>query len=493
MKKIKKDNSGFTLVELLIAMVIIAVVLTPLYNNFRQSTYLNGKAKATMDATNMASNIMEGLSAYSAEEIILGFYTLDSVSNNNPYRHSTLNIMPNEVTVADYGDLSYAGGSFNKNFSAGGLTPSTASDYAGALYAKTSTGGTAPQPLARYLQVDSSGSYNGKYYFYAEGVTQARGTYDIMVCLDTSYDTGFSGDADGNGVINGAETIGYNDYESALITNINPLFDGVYTETAGQRSNVAADFLTKRSNPWYSPITQPEDFYPYLQRTVTIDVNKIPGASGNQATVTVTETYKVTYYDWGSYFSGSNEYSLAPTTVFDGDVYGTAPREIYIYYNGNYNSTSSAAGSCLDNFVINNPDKIPVNIHLMRLKTAETDVNKEENYRARIEVNENKGSGYVTDIYSNLRDNLEKNSAENQANRANFNRVKVKIDIYEISSASDTHIADYNEVVHETGGVRTEKRERLFAVTMYVYEEGAADAGFPEDMLITEFDGNSAQ
>ena len=36
MKKIKKDNSGFTLVELLIAMAIIAIVLTPLYSNFRQ-------------------------------------------------------------------------------------------------------------------------------------------------------------------------------------------------------------------------------------------------------------------------------------------------------------------------------------------------------------------------------------------------------------------------------------------------------------------------
>ena len=54
-------------------------------------------------------------------------------------------------------------------------------------------------------------------------------------------------------------------------------------------------------------------------------------------------------------------------------------------------------------------------------------------------------------------------------------------------------MADYNEIVHETGGIRMEKRDRLYAVTMYVYQEGAAAAGFPEELLITEFDGNSAQ
>ena len=68
-KRIRKDNRGFTLVELLIAMAIIAIVLTPLYSNFRQSTYLNGKAKKAMDATNMASDIMEGIAAYEPEDI----------------------------------------------------------------------------------------------------------------------------------------------------------------------------------------------------------------------------------------------------------------------------------------------------------------------------------------------------------------------------------------------------------------------------------------
>jgi hypothetical protein len=55
------------------------------------------------------------------------------------------------------------------------------------------------------------------------------------------------------------------------------------------------------------------------------------------------------------------------------------------------------------------------------------------------------------------------------------------------------YIDDYNEIVHENGGVRTEVEDRVYAVKMYVYSEGAAAAGFPESMKITEFDGSALQ
>ena len=199
MKKIKRDNSGFTLIELLIAIAIIAIVLTPLYSNFRQSTYLNGKAKKTMDATNVASNLMEGLSAYTPEEIILGFYSNDSVSGNIPGRHNTLNIMPNEVTVAEYGDLTVDSGGYSKGFVTSALNLGAGSyDYSTANYAKP-LAATVPQPSQEYLKIKESPS--GKYYFYAEGVHQARGTYDIIVELDTTHETGFSGDYNEDGSI----------------------------------------------------------------------------------------------------------------------------------------------------------------------------------------------------------------------------------------------------------------------------------------------------
>ncbi|MCH5280688.1 MAG: prepilin-type N-terminal cleavage/methylation domain-containing protein [Lachnospiraceae bacterium] len=486
MKKSKQDNSGFTLIELLIAMVIIAIVLTPLYNNFRQSTYLNGKAKAAMDATNMASNVMEGLSAYSAEEIILGFYSYDSVSNNNPLRHSTLNIMPNEVTVAAYGDVEFDGTSYSKHFVTTSLPIDSSATYADALYA-SAIGGSAPQPLARFLQVNPN--TKGRYYFYAEGVTQARGTYDVLLVLDASGEsTGFSGDLDDDGVINAGagETVGYNDYESPVLTNINPMYDGVYTETSSQRANAAAEFMTNRTN-LSSSIDSEEKVCGIMRRTMTINVEKVVGASGETIVVTLVEKYKLMSNT--ADFS-INEYTLPVKTLFDSSTYGATPRNIYIYYTGNYKSTNKADTSCLDIFEINNLDHIPININLIRIKSAETSDSTELTYRARIHVNEAKTGGtYATEIYSNLRDDLSKTAAQNASNRTDNARSGFSLNGTPVNNDS----ADYLDLIHENGGVRTEKRDRLYAVTMYVYQEGAADQGFPEELLITEFDGNSAQ
>lgn len=498
MKKIKKDNSGFTLVELLIAIAIIAIVLTPLYSNFRQSTYLNGKAKKAMDATNMASNIMEGLSAYTPEEIILGFYSNDSLSGNAiAERHNTLNIMPNEVTVTGYGDATFDGTNFAKGFKTFENGTYT-TDYSTAQYAQELVT-PVPQPSMEYLKLKESS--NGKYYFYAEGVTQARGTYDIIIALDASEETGFSGDINGNGKIESAtETVGYNDYESAQITNINPLFDGVYTEGASQRQNAAAAFLSRKTNA--SKNISEEDLYKQMARRLTVNVVKDP--STGLVTITVDEEYEIisNYFntdsgvsvDFANDFSGaSTTYSLPTTTVFDGNVYKQAPREIYIYYIGNY---SSVMGRYLDGFYINNDDHVPVNIHLMRIKTSETTNALEANYRSRLEINEAgsvTASDFGTVLYSNLRDNITLTAEQNATNREDYSRCMTYINGTWVPNASSSYADVCASVIHENGGVRTDVEDRIYSVKMYVYEEGAAASGFQAEDLITEFDGSSMQ
>lgn len=483
MKKIKKDNSGFTLVELLIAMVIIAIVLTPLYSNFRQSTFLNGKAKKAMDATNMASNLMEGLSAFTPEEIILGFYSNDSVGGSIPERHNTLNIMPNEVTVAEYGDLVPAGGGgFTKGFVTSNLTLGAGSyDYSSANYAQ-SRGTTASQPSIDQLKIKESPS--GKYYFYAEGVHQARGIYDIVVELDTTQVTGFSGDTNNDGVIAGAEVYGINDYESAFITNVNPLFDGVYTENIGQRQNAAAALLAKKTNPGVSLAAA--DLYPGMDRTMNVVIER--DATTGFVSVTVKEKYHIgsnfttpdgTNVNLDNVFHGQSMiYTTTDKLVFDGSTYQQDPRSIYIYYNANYSSTKT---NVLDRFEIDNPDHVPVDIYLVRVKSAETTVALENSYASSLKVNDVTGTGDVN-IYSNLRDNILKTDAENASNRQDKFRCNTNL--------SD---ADYERVVHETGGVKKEVEDRMYSVKMYVYSEGAATAGFPADMLVTEFSGSSLQ
>lgn len=491
MKKIKRDNSGFTLIELLIAIAIIAIVLTPLYSNFRQSTYLNGKAKKTMDATNVASNLMEGLSAYTPEEIILGFYSNDSVSGNIPGRHNTLNIMPNEVTVAEYGDLTVDSGGYSKGFVTSALNLGAGSyDYSTANYAKP-LAATVPQPSKEYLKIKESPS--GKYYFYAEGVHQARGTYDIIVELDTTHETGFSGDYNEDGSIDtsAAEVYGINDYKATMITNMNPLFDGVYTENLNQRQNAAAALLTKKTDPWTN--LEASDLYPGMTRTISVLIDK--DSVTGFVTVTVRSHYEIRsdfmtpdnrWINIGSVFAGQTlHYTTTDELVFDGSVYKQDPRNIYIYYNGNYYSNNT---NYLDQILVTNPDDVPMDLYLVRTKSAETTNENEATYASELQL-PNVG-GFDFNVYSNLRDNILKTDADNATNRQNCARCRTIIrgnTIYNLPNA------DYDEVVHDTGGIKTEKEDRMYGIKMYVYDQGAANAGFPDDMLITEFSGSSLQ
>lgn len=62
-------NAGFSLVELLIAVTIMAIIVIPLLHMFVTSTRINVKSRQTLRATTVAQDIMEGLKAYSLEEV----------------------------------------------------------------------------------------------------------------------------------------------------------------------------------------------------------------------------------------------------------------------------------------------------------------------------------------------------------------------------------------------------------------------------------------
>lgn len=82
-RKLNK-NAGFSLVELLIAVVILAIIVIPLLNLFLSSHKLNIRSRQTLRATTVAQDIMEGLKAYDIEELkeqfnnpADGFYVID--------------------------------------------------------------------------------------------------------------------------------------------------------------------------------------------------------------------------------------------------------------------------------------------------------------------------------------------------------------------------------------------------------------------------------
>lgn len=69
-KKEKNSNQGFTLVEVLVAVVVLAIVVIPLLNSFFSAARANAKAKKLMDATTAAQNIFEELKGEKLEDFI---------------------------------------------------------------------------------------------------------------------------------------------------------------------------------------------------------------------------------------------------------------------------------------------------------------------------------------------------------------------------------------------------------------------------------------
>ena len=65
----RKDNKGMTLIELLVAIAMLGVVISPFLKTFTISARQNNKARETFRGTTVAQNLMEGLEAFSLEEV----------------------------------------------------------------------------------------------------------------------------------------------------------------------------------------------------------------------------------------------------------------------------------------------------------------------------------------------------------------------------------------------------------------------------------------
>ena len=82
-KRRQTANAGFSLVELLIAVTILAIIVIPLLHMFVTSTRINVKSRQTLRATTVAQDIMEGLKAYTLDEVRTQFSLPDGTISSD--------------------------------------------------------------------------------------------------------------------------------------------------------------------------------------------------------------------------------------------------------------------------------------------------------------------------------------------------------------------------------------------------------------------------
>ncbi len=58
----KEDNKGLSLIELLVAMALLAILIVPIFNSFIASARINHKSRQLMAATDVAQTVFEGFS-----------------------------------------------------------------------------------------------------------------------------------------------------------------------------------------------------------------------------------------------------------------------------------------------------------------------------------------------------------------------------------------------------------------------------------------------
>lgn len=415
----KKNNKGFSLVEIIIAIVILALVITPFLNSFLTSATTNQKAKRIMRATSVAENIMEAIKPLGLEEIVL------QLSNDgNPSHMPTCNLVP---IFESHKELL-----IEENEPQPGELAANAAAYVNGEW-------------------QFYGQESDIYYFSLTGIELDSEKYDARIKLDASEYYAQTGEM----------TPGYNDQEMVQISGLDLSKDVLYELEIPDENKVYAEFA-ERSSRYASNAAEAKDaadFKGALTRQISVEVKQ----SGILKEVHLTLTYTAPV---GWVAEGEREYSRS-MQLFSGEEL----RNIYVLYPPNYNSM---AGSVKDIFVVKNYNKIECGVYLVKQVTgAASDLlSKESFYVPKVELYEavtiaEDLNAPVTNIFSNYTVNLGKR----EMGSADYSMADPTQYVYNSQTGDQAKsLLVMKDVLDKQSEVR------IFKAEVRIYEAGAFDS-----------------
>lgn len=453
MKRLRNNDKGMSLIEVLVAVTILAIVVTPFLHSFITTANTNRKAKNIHKATVLAQSIMESCKAESLEDIALQF----------DYPASGFRIVaPDSVSSGDYvGNVME-------------LRPTPAPSPTDPKYSKTlnyedpmlalETDKRSKVTSSIYWETGNpkhefKGQTNGKYYFGMQNVKQDISSYDALI------------EVDANPYRSGGTSVSYNDMEYTQIPIIDDEKDALCQQKAAYTENALSVFSAAY------PTVPEDDIRDAMKCYTTINIDKTP-LGGGAYRIKVSTLYHYTYKHGTD---AEISYDKTQENFDNGDT-GNALRCVYLYYYPLYRDSSEAR----DIITINNPSGVPIDLYLFKQLRDSTDPHpttaaQEANYRLNLYFNDvstvSDPEDSATKLHSNLKQNIESSTV-----LPDTGYVKAWLN-------GTIALTDLNQISVPTVLGR-EISDKIFDLKVSIYEKGAAEAGYPADKLLATMDGS---
>lgn len=435
LKKVKLNNAGMTLVELVVAIAILSVGIIPLLYAFVNATRYNAKGRELQQTTVLAHTIMENCKAYSKEEIDEQMLT----------SHNFL-----DYTVAGYSSKSSGAGTTYY------MTGVEVENFVYDVEMTITPYGIGDSAITEYkmMAMESMNPYKDAIF-----------TPDSSVGLDAS----------GN-VIEGAAILD----EEMYITALEKVAEGLKTQAALNPLFVS---------PLEVPVSELEDELSdgtgnelKLYRTITIEIGNITGTANEIVTVTYEYSFELTADKYTYVYEYFDEFGTLQTenviwnmpdiesigdtvtyTIYNNtDTYvhntGAQVENIYFCYYPGYKGTTALCPIEEDTIIIDNGLGRAVNVYLIKQKNLAYDdydlTSLEAGYVPKVQGN----SITMINLFHNYKDDLSgSGGVMNIPTENGFN-------LPEDADQPDPMILE-------------EEKTLMYKISLAIYEAGSYDSG----------------
>ena len=436
LRKFKDDNRGITLVELIVSIAILAIIVLPFLNAFVTATKTNVKARNKMNATHLATNIMEGIENNSMKTMAYQF--------NYPSEGFDLADGFDMADGSNAKELYYKNGKYTD---VRRLEDVMNAHPEAENLDKWMTSSIHKKNNKAFLGDTSSWKFvenkEHKYYFWMTDVKSGTKKYNAMVTVDGK------GEADSK--VGQYNTIDKVADMSAMDSNYDCMSSDVAT---------IDELVNTLKNRGYSDIESNKDS---ISRTITLDIT-----GGSSTKVTVSYSYKFMSGGHTHVFPEDAAMKQMYTSVIFDNTSNTANRtlkNIYLFYKPWYTSTANSDwNSCKDTIIINNNDKVDCTVNIVKQNYVDKSQleSNEDNYRMYVRVNEkgnNTGNAHVsicTNLDTNMKDPDSKSKTQPQQARYMFNSNNTQSTVKKSIKIDDL--------------TKSKTVERLYNVTVDIYD-----------------------